>query len=78
MPTPREIPQQIPAPRQKLGHKSARVGQIFGANPRWCVGKMVMDEIYTYKFTCVLNSTLLSYENYSKKTCTPYFQTLVY
>ena len=39
MPTPRELSQQIPAPGQKkLGCKSPRVGQIFYANPRGCVG----------------------------------------
>ena len=31
MPAPRELPQQIPAPGQKLGCKSPRVGENF-----WC------------------------------------------
>ena len=46
MSAPRELPQQIP-PGQKLGCKSPRVGQIFGANFRGCAGGMVMDEIDT-------------------------------
>ena len=34
IPTPQELPQQIPTLGQKLGCKSPRVGQLFGANPR--------------------------------------------
>ena len=44
MPSPRELPQQIPAPRQKLGCKSTRVGANL-----WCksreYGRMVMAKI---------------------------------
>ena len=32
----RQMP--APQPRQKLGYKSPRVGQTFGANPRGCSG----------------------------------------
>ena len=45
MPIPRELPQQNPAPWQKLGCKSPRVGgNFFGANP---VGYTIMDKIDT-------------------------------
>ena len=48
MPAPRELSQHIPAPGQKLGCKSPRVGANFGANPRECAGGgVVMDEIDT-------------------------------
>ena len=48
MPAPWKLPQQMPAPRQKLECKSPRVGANF-----WCKspgvrgGRMVMDEIDT-------------------------------
>ena len=37
LPTPQELPQQIPPPRQKLGCRSLSAGEIFGANPWVCV-----------------------------------------
>ena len=36
MPAPRELPQQIPAPRAKGRMQKPQGGQIFGANPRGC------------------------------------------
>ena len=39
MPAPRNLPQQIPAPRAKIRmQKLRRGGQIFGANPQGCAG----------------------------------------
>ena len=47
MPTPRELPQQIPTPGQKLGCKSPRVGANFWCKSPRVRGGMVMDEIDT-------------------------------
>ena len=38
MPAPREVPQQIPAPGQKLGCKSPRGGGRFWCKSRGCAG----------------------------------------
>ena len=58
MPTPRELPQQIPTPEQKLGCKSHRVGvNVWCKSPGVC-GEMVMDEIDT----CII---LRRFENYT-------------
>ena len=64
MPAPRELPQQIPAPRPKLGCKSPRVGQIFGANSGRCAGRMVMDEIDT----CIIVTELGKQMNPSQRS----------
>ena len=48
MPTPRELSQQIPAPGQKLGCKSPRVGANFWCKSTGvCGGGMVMAAIDT-------------------------------
>ena len=47
MPAPRELPQQIPAPGQKLGCKSPRVGANFRCRSSGVRGGMVMGEIGT-------------------------------
>ena len=47
MPAPQELSQQIPAPRQKLGCKSPRVGANFWCKSPGVRGGMVMDEIDT-------------------------------
>ena len=47
MPAPRELSQQIPASRQKLGCKAPGWGQSFGVNPRGARGEMAMDAIDT-------------------------------
>ena len=44
MPAPRELPQQIHVPGQKLNTKCPWWGQIFGGDPRGCAGRMVIDE----------------------------------
>ena len=44
MSAPRELPQQIPVPRQKLGCKIPRVGANFYANPEGARG-IVMAKI---------------------------------
>ena len=51
MPAPRELPQQISAPEQKLGCKSPRVGANFWCKSPGVHGGMIMDEIDT----CISN-----------------------
>ena len=53
MPAPQELSQQIPAPGQKLGCKSPRVGGKFFMQIPGVRGGMVMDEIDT----CIKAST---------------------
>ena len=57
MPAPRELPQQIPPPGQKLGCKSSTVGANFWCKSRGVCGGIVMDEIDT----CITEQCMPSY-----------------
>ena len=60
MAAPRELPQQIPAPGQKLGCKSPRVGANVRCKPPWVRGGVVMDEIDT----CIIGTLTTSEQRF--------------
>ena len=65
MPAPQELPKKSPPPGQRLGCKSPRVGQIFGANPRGCAGgwlwmKLIPHKRISYEMRSQWNQSVIS------------------
>ena len=71
MPTPRELPQQMPAPRAKARRQKPQGGGKFLVQiPGGAQGGMVMDEIDTCIITTVFVQMIVHMIN--KRPCRPY------